>query len=72
MNGNPAGQAQCDQEFELVASIFDAELVRRRHAFLCMPCDALLGLLSRYAWLLQLLNNPSHSLCRAARCRRCM
>lgn len=69
VNGNPAGQAQCDQEFELVASIFDAELVRHRHAFLCVPCDALLGLLNRYAWL---LNNPSRSLCRAARCRRCM
>jgi hypothetical protein len=27
VNGNPAGQAQCDAEFDLVASIFDQELV---------------------------------------------
>lgn len=30
VNGNAAGQAQCDREFDLVASIFDQELVRRR------------------------------------------
>lgn len=27
VNGNPAGQAQCDAEFDLIAGIFDAELV---------------------------------------------
>ena len=27
VNGNPAGQAQCDAEFDLVAGIFDQELV---------------------------------------------
>lgn len=57
VNGNPAGQAQCDQEFELVASIFDAELVRRRrtllHLMRCVQGSCRHSL--QTVWLLRLL-----------------